>query len=88
MVNDPILATEDELPALNNIERILENTSYVPKLVGPDGEEIELPQSLDILLRQIVHYQLSERAISIVSFNQELSIEEITRLSEEMGLYD
>jgi excisionase family DNA binding protein len=133
---------ENERPALNNIGYLLENTSYVPKLVGPHGEEIELPQSLFIMLRQIVHYLLNGRAVTIVPLNKELTtqeaadilnvsrpyliklleqemipytkigthrrirftdlleykkrhdeelqrgLEEITRLSEEMGLYD
>ncbi|MEO8972379.1 MAG: DNA-binding protein, partial [Ktedonobacteraceae bacterium] len=38
-----------------------------------DGEEIELPQTLYVLLRQIVHYLCHERAVTIVSFNKELA---------------
>ncbi len=139
---NPIMADENERPALNQIEGVLENVRRVPKLVGPHGEEIELPQSIFIMLRQIVHYLLNGRAVTIVPLNKELTtqeaadilnvsrpylikileegvipytkigthrrirfvdliaykkrhdeelqqgLEEITRLSEEMGLYD
>lgn len=139
---NPVMADENERPALNQIEGVLENVRRVPKLVGPDGEEIELPQSLFVMLRQIVHYLLNGRAVTIVPLNTELTtqeaadilnvsrpylikileegvipytkvgthrrirftdlvaykkrhdaelqqgLEEITRLSEEMGLYD
>src|SRR5579872_3682389 len=139
---NPIMADENERPALNQIEGVLENTRRVPKLVGPHGEEIELPQSLFVMLRQIVHHLLQGRAVTIVPVNKDLTtqeaadilnvsrpylikileegvipytkigthrrirfadlmnykkrhdeelqcgLEEITRLSEEMGLYD
>lgn len=73
MINDPVIASENELPALKQIESILENGHYIPRLIGPDGEEIELQQTLYVLLQQIVHFLLRERAVTIVSFNKELT---------------
>ena len=73
---NPIMADENERPALNQIEGVLENVRRVPKLVGPDGEEIELPQSLFVMLRQIVHYLLNGRAVTIVPLNKELTTQE------------
>lgn len=76
MTDNPIIASEIELPALKQIESILEDGHYVPRLVGPDGEEIELPQTLVVLLRHIVHYLGHERAVTTVSFNKYLTIYE------------
>lgn len=73
---NPVMADENERPALNQIEGVLENVRRVPKLVGPGGEEIELPQSLFIMLRQIVHYLLNGRAVTIVPLNKELTTQE------------
>src|SRR5947209_3123600 len=51
---EPIVATESERPVLNRIEGVLESEQHVPKLIGPHGEEIELPPSLFHVLRQLV----------------------------------
>ena len=53
-----------------------ESVGPLPKLVGPDGEEIELPLSVFQLLRRIVYHLMSGRAISIVPVNKELSTQE------------
>lgn len=47
-----------------------------PKLVGPRGEEIELPESLFRVLRQIVYYLAHGRAVSVVPLNKELTTQE------------
>lgn len=73
---NPIMADENERPALNQIEGVLENTRRVPKLVGPHGEEIELPQSLFLMLRQVVHQLLQGRAVTIVPLNKDLTTQE------------
>lgn len=74
--HEPIAANESERPALNKIEGVLKNGNGVPKLVGPAGEEIELPQSVFQVLRQIVYHMMLGRAISIVPINKELSTQE------------
>lgn len=73
---NPVMADENERPALNQIEGVLENVRRVPKLVGPGGEEIELPQSLFVMLRQIVYHLLQGRAVTIVPYNKELTTQE------------
>jgi excisionase family DNA binding protein len=45
-------------------------------LIGPQGEEIELPMSLFHVLRQIIYHMMRGRAISIVPFSKELSTQE------------
>ena len=73
---EPIVASENERPALNKIEGVLENVHRAPKLVGPYGEEIELPQSLFHVLRQLVHHLLQGRAVTVVPHNKELTTQE------------
>lgn len=74
--HEPIVARENERPALHKIEDVLENIQRVPKLIGPYGEEIELPPSLFHVLRQIVHYLLGGRAVTVVPLNKELTTQE------------
>jgi excisionase family DNA binding protein len=77
---EPITAKESEQPALKKIDGVLTSPRHVPKLVGPHGEEIELPMSLFQILRQIIYHMTHGRAISIVPFNQELSTQEAADL--------
>lgn len=48
----------------------------MPKLVGPQGEEIILPQSVFRVLQRIVFHMMLGRAITIVPINKELSTQE------------
>lgn len=73
---EPITANESERPALNKIEGILNDNNCVPKLVGPDGDFIELPRSVFQVLQQIVYHMMRGRAIFIVPGNKELTTQE------------
>ena len=73
---EPITATDSERPALSKIEGVLENVNRVPKLMSPNGEEIELPESLSQVLRQLVYYLAQGRAVTIVPLNRELTTQE------------
>ncbi len=73
---EPIAATDSERPALSRIEGVLDNANHVPKLVGPNGEEIELPQSVFQVLRQLVYYLAHDRVVTIVPVNKELTTQE------------
>jgi excisionase family DNA binding protein len=83
--HDPIIAEESEKPALRKMEEVLNRSERkdessdarpLPKLVGPDGDEIELPLSVFQILRRIVDHMMHDRAISIVPLNKELSTQE------------
>jgi len=78
--HEPITAKESERPALNQIEEVLNNGYHVPKLVGSHGEEIELPQSVFHVLRNIIHHMMRGRAIFIVPENKELTTQEAADL--------
>jgi excisionase family DNA binding protein len=74
--HEPITANESELPALNKIGGVLQNTNAVPKLVGSDGEAIELPPSVFDALRQLVPHMILGNAIFIIPENKELCLQE------------
>lgn len=74
----PVAANDDERVALDTILRhfLADPKVPSPKLVGPRGEEIELPESLFRVLRQIVYYLAHGRAVSVVPLNKELTTQE------------
>ncbi len=74
--HEPITATDSERPALSRIEGVLGNVNRVPKLMSSNGEEIELPESLSQVLRQLVYYLAQGRAVTIVPLNRELTTQE------------
>jgi len=73
---EPITASENERPALKKIEDVLNQEKRRPRLIGPDGEEIELPLSVFQVLRQIIYHMMRGRAISVVPINKELTTQE------------
>lgn len=83
--HDPITANESEKPALQKMKEILNSSVHkgtfndtcpLPKLIGLDGDEIELPRSVFQILQQIINYMMDDQAISIVAFNKVLSTQE------------
>ena len=77
---EPITANESEKPALNKMRGVLNNDKYVPKLVAPNGEEIVLPQSVFLVLRQIVYHMMRGRAIFIVPENKYLTTQQAAEM--------
>jgi excisionase family DNA binding protein len=77
---EPIAATESERPILNKIEGVLENVHRVPKLIGPEGEEIELPRSLFHILQQVVYHLAHGRVVTVMPLNKELTTQEAADL--------
>jgi excisionase family DNA binding protein len=51
-----------------------------PKLVGMDGEEITLPDSLYELIRYVIHMMAEGQALSIVPYHYYLSTQEAANL--------
>ncbi len=71
-----ITTNENEQPAIRRIEQVLAQQQSTPKLVGPDGTEIELPFSVFQILKQVIYHLLRGRAVSIVPINKELTTQE------------
>lgn len=80
MEREPIAATELEQPALGKLENALSKINLKAKLVSPEGEEIELPDSVFRFLRQLVYYLLRGQAVSVVPINREMTTQEAADL--------
>ncbi|WP_445636477.1 helix-turn-helix domain-containing protein [Nostoc sp. DSM 114161] len=70
------MAQEKETQSIKQIERLLKVEGSHPKLVGANGEEIVIPDSVYQVLRQVVHTMALGQAISIVPQEQELTTQQ------------
>jgi len=77
---EPITANENERLALYKIKGVLDDDNHVPKLIGPNGEIIELPKSVFQVLRHIVYHMMRGRAIFIVPENKELTSQQAAEI--------
>ena len=68
---DSVFAPESDTLPIQRLEAMLEKA--YPKLVGMDGEEIMLPDSIYQALRQVIHMMASGQVISLVPYNLHLS---------------
>lgn len=51
-----------------------------PRLVGPEGEEIELPESVFRVLRQVVHAMAQDQAVTVVPVHKQLTTQQAADL--------
>ena len=76
----PIPASEKEQEQIKYIEQLLESVQETeatrPKLIGPQGQEIELPESLFQVLRAAAHDLARNRVVTITAINQDLTTQE------------
>lgn len=72
----PITASENEQPTLRKIDRALENSNRGALLISSDGEQIQLPPSLFLILKRIVPHLTHGRAVTIVPINKEVTTQE------------
>jgi excisionase family DNA binding protein len=76
---EPIVATDDERAGLASIERTLEGRGRA-RLIGPNNEQMIIPESLYSVLREAAR-QLSEgNGISILPVTQELTTQQAADL--------
>ncbi len=74
---DPITADHDEQRVLGKLDAALQAKQRgVPRLLGPDGEEIELPEPLFHLLKQLVHDLSQGKAVMLVSNDHMLTTQQ------------
>ncbi len=78
----PVIPTEQERPNLEKADKFftqqVENSS--PRLVSSSGDEIELPESVLHLLRQLVHDLAQGNTVMIVPGHRELTTQEAADL--------
>lgn len=82
---DLVAATPDEQVFLRGIQGILGEVRAAegdnrPMLLGMSGEKVELPESVFLLLCQIVPHLMAGHAVSLVSVHQELTTQEAADL--------
>ncbi len=77
-MQDPVFAPEPETQTIKRLEAMLDKAH--PKLVGMDGEEIRLPDSVYQALRQVVHMMAAGRVISLVPHDHYLSSQEAAEI--------
>jgi len=58
-----IAARDNEQPALSKIKEVLNDDKHVPRLIGPNGDCVELPMSVFEVLKQIIYHMMRGRAI-------------------------
>ena len=74
------LITADEKRELSKIAAAPNDESYVPKLVGPDGDFIILPHIVFEALKKIVNYMMNDNAILLIPQYKELTTQEAAQI--------
>jgi excisionase family DNA binding protein len=70
---ESVMAQKEEALSIKNLESILQLEGSQPKLVGVDGQEIPIPESVYQVLYQTVHALASGKVISVVIQDRELT---------------
>ncbi len=73
-----VFAPESDTQAIHDLESMLSKAH--PKLIGVDGEEISLPDSVYQILQQVIHMMASGQAISLLPYDHYLSSQEAADL--------
>jgi excisionase family DNA binding protein len=73
---EPVLPQEQETQSIKQLESILNLEGSQPKLVGANGEIIPIPESVDKVLRHVVHAMALGKLVSIVIQEQELTTQQ------------
>ncbi|HEY9610282.1 excisionase family DNA-binding protein [Allocoleopsis sp.] len=82
---EPVVATEQEQTRLAKLEELLSlpqegKTTPRPRLCTSTDQEVELPESVMHLLRQLVHQLVLGKGVLITTFHQPLTIWEAATL--------
>jgi excisionase family DNA binding protein len=75
---EPVTARDaGDVQALKELARVLAGTTpQRARLVGPDGELLDLPEPIHTALRQIIPYLLRGDAVSLVPVQQQLTTQQ------------
>jgi excisionase family DNA binding protein len=84
---ESVLPPEKEQESIAQLAQILSRESAQPKLVTSNGEEILIPESVCNILRQAVQAMASDRAVSIVRHNRELTTQQAADLLNVSQLF-
>ncbi len=70
---ESVMAQEQEKQSIKHLESILQIEGSQAKLVGADGKEIHIPESVYQVLHQAVHAMASGKVVSVVIQDRELT---------------
>ncbi|MBD2514938.1 helix-turn-helix domain-containing protein [Nostoc sp. FACHB-973] len=73
---DSVISPQLEAESIKELERILSVKDFQAKLVGANGEQIIIPDSIYQVLLQVVQAMASGKAISIIPQQQELTTQQ------------
>ena len=76
MSSDSVISPQLEAQSIKELERILSVKDFQAKLVGVNGEKINIPEPIYQVLLQVVHAMASGKAISIIPQQQELTTQQ------------
>jgi len=74
------LNSTQEFAATKRLQEQLESAIVQPKLVGSDGQEIVIPESIFLMLKQAVRLMASGKRVSIVPSDYDLKPQEAADL--------
>lgn len=78
---EPIAASEAEREMLVKVEEFLRRQrGQMARLIGPDNETIELPDSAFRLLKSVIHQLAMDNAVSIVPVYKQLTTQQAADL--------
>lgn len=77
---DSSIITEAEAEAIKQLEHILNQENSQLKLAAANGEEMTIPDSVYLVLRQVVQAMVSGKNVSIVTHNPELTTQQAADL--------
>jgi excisionase family DNA binding protein len=84
LTREPVLARNEERSRIEQLEQLYDqdtlNQTGSVRVVGANGVEIELPESILTLLRQVVHVLARGEAVSIVPVQRELTTQQAADL--------
>jgi excisionase family DNA binding protein len=91
MERNPIAPNETDLNSIEMLNRILngfadkQSSGFTkipakPKLIGPTGEEVELPEVVFKLLQQTISYLAQGKAVKLIPVGMELTTQEAADL--------
>ena len=76
-----MVASDHERGALKEIDRVLaQESASEPRLIGPNGEQVELPESAYSVLRQVIHALAEGQAVAVVPIDRELTTQQAADL--------
>ncbi|MEH1997508.1 MAG: helix-turn-helix domain-containing protein [Nostoc sp.] len=71
-----VISPQLEAQSIKELERVLSVKDFQAKLVGANGEKINIPEPIYQVLLQVVHAMASGKAISIIPQQQELTTQQ------------